>query len=90
MSERDPQIIPAAFHEKVEADVSLRKLANAYGVSAPALMYLRDRHNISAAVLQDPDMLFPLLIAGGSSGKLRNTLQNPLRRRQIKESIATL
>lgn len=66
---------------------SLRKLARAYGISAPSLIGLRDRLELSPAVLACPEELFDELIENGTGGKLRNILSNPATRRTITATI---
>jgi hypothetical protein len=66
---------------------SLRKLARCYGIAAPSLIGLRDRLELSPAVLECPEELFDELIENGAGGKLRNILSDPATRRTITANI---
>lgn len=66
---------------------SLRKLARCYGITAPSLIGIRDRLELSPAEIADPETLFDELIEHGNRGKLRTILSDPARRREITANI---
>ncbi|RYD64466.1 MAG: hypothetical protein EOP83_09690 [Verrucomicrobiaceae bacterium] len=62
-------------------------IGRALGVSREAVRAMKIRHGLDDATLADPDKLFTCLLAAGNSGKVRRTLSDPAKRREISASL---
>jgi hypothetical protein len=69
---------------------SLAAYARAYFVTRQALSYCIHSNSIPREILTDPDKVFTHLLVSSRRSKMRETLSNPITRKQITKRISQL